>query len=881
MKEANQKEFYQTPIENLFKQFNSSEKGLSSSESQNLLKQNGKNIITKKRTLKPLKILISQFNSFLVYILLVAAIISFLISHFIDGIVISAIVLLNAFIGFFQQYKAEKSISDLKKLLVQKSKVIRDGKLSEILSENIVPGDILVLNPGDKIPADARIIESENLETNEAILTGESFPVEKFSDIIKTKVQLANQKNILFAGTQIVNGSGKAIVIATAMKTQFGKIAENLQEIETQKTPMQKRLDKFSRQVGLIILAFVAIVMLLGITEHFDLVEMFLTSVALAVSAIPEGLPAVLTISFALSSMMMSKDNVIIRRLPAVESLGSVTVICTDKTGTLTEEKMKIQKIFSGNKFYSKKSKKLFLNNREINFQKNSDLNQLFKTSVLCNNARYELDSEKDLNFIGDPTESSLVENALDFNIDKKFLIEKNPSIRKIEFSSERKMMSVLRSDDRINTLYTKGAIEKILDVCGSELISGKIEKLSEKRKKEILEQSRKMERDALRVLGFAYKNFFKKTEKIEEKGLIFLGLMGMIDPPRPEVKDAIANCKSAGIKVKMITGDSAQTALAIAKQIGIDGEILTEQELETMSDEELIKKINEISIFARATPEQKLRITKILQLKNEVVAITGDGVNDALALKSADVGIAMGIRGTDVARDVSDIVLIDDNFASLLEGVKQGRKTYDNIKKFTKYFLAVNFSEIVLVLTALLLKYPLPLLPLQILWINLITDSFPALSLVFEKEENVMNTKPRKEKSILDSIWRFIIFAGVLTFAVKFTLFLKFFNHLPIEEVRTMVLTGAILFELFFVYTCRSEKPILNKNFLSNKWLNLAVLFSIALHLTLIYTPLGNYFGVVPLSLKDWILILPFALSGLIIFEIGKIIKFKSKKQK
>jgi len=884
MKKGVVKEAYQTPVENLFKQFNSSqEKGLSSSQAEKLLEENGKNVISKKRTLRPFKILFSQFNSFLIYILIIAAVISFLINHLVDGIVISVIVLLNAGIGFFQQYKAEKSINELKKLIVSKSKVIRDGKLIGINSEDVVPGDVLVLNSGDKINADARIFESENLRTNEAILTGESFPVEKFSEILKSKVGLAKQKNMLFAGTQIVNGSAKALVVGTGMQTQFGKIAESLQEIETQKTPMQKRLDKFSKQVGFIILGFVAVVMILGVTEHFDLVEMFLTSVALAVSAIPEGLPAVLTISFAISSIMMSKGNVIIRRLPAVESLGSVTVICTDKTGTLTEEKMEIQKVFSGNDFYTKKNEKLFLKNKRIGFKKNSDLYKLFKTSILCNNARYEIsDSSEEVSFVGDPTESALVENALDFDLDKKIMIEKNPSIKKFEFDSKRKMMSVLRSSESggINTLYTKGAIEKVLEVCSSELVKGQIKNLTGKRKKEIIEQSRKMEKEALRVLGFAYKNFSEKSKVVEE-GLIFQGLMGMIDPPRPEVKDAIANCRSAGIKVKMITGDSAHTALAIAKQIGIEGEIVTEHELEKMSDGELLNRIDNIAIFARATPHQKLRITKILQEKENVVAITGDGVNDALALKSADVGIAMGVRGTDVARDVSDIVLIDDNFASLVEGVKQGRKTYDNIKKFTKYFLAVNFSEIILVLVALFFRWPLPLLPLQILWMNLITDSFPALSLVFEKGENVMKTSPRKEKSILDNIWRFVIFAGVVAFAVEIILFLIFLNDLPIEEVRTMVLTGAILFELFFVYTCRSDNFILNKKFFSNRWLNIAVIFSIAVHLVLLYTPLGSYFGVVPLTVHDWLFVLPFALSGLVIFEIGKIVRTKFGKQK
>jgi Ca2+-transporting ATPase len=871
--------------EEIFNELKTSEKGLIKEEVEKRLKEYGKNIIKRTHRLRPLKILLEQFNSFLIYILIIAAVISFFINHLVDGIVISAIVILNATIGFFQQYKAEKAIKGLKKLVIPISKVIRNEKMIEIPSSQLVPGDIVILRPGDKITADSRIIEDENLQTNEAILTGESFPIDKFSKKLLQKTTLTEQENMLFTGTQIVRGNAKAIVVSTGMNTFFGKIAGSLQKIETQKTPMQKRLDKFSKQVGIFILIFVGLVMLLGITGHFNLINMFMTAVALAVSAIPEGLPAVLTISFAISSLLMSKQNVIIRRLPAVESLGSVTVICSDKTGTITEEKMNVQVIFSNNRFYSKKDKKILFENKNIEMEKNKELFQLLKTSVLCNNARFELVKDK-YEIIGDPTEEALLSASLDLGMNKKLMIESEPSVKKFEFDSKRKMMSIVRNNGRNHVIYSKGASEKILEISGSEFVDGQIKKLTEKRKKELIEYSRKMENNALRVLAFAYKNFSSK-EKTEEKGLIFLGFAGMIDPPRKEVKAAIEQCKDAGINVKMITGDSALTAMAIAKQVGIVGKIITEKELEKMSDSVLMNSIDEISIFARITPHQKSRITKILQQKQEIVAITGDGVNDVLALKSADIGIAMGQRGTDVARDVSDIVLIDDNFASIVEGVRQGRKTYDNIKKFTKYFLAVNFSEIFLILTALILgmffgtdKWFLPLLPLQILWINLVTDSLPALSLIFEEEESVMKTKPRKEKSILEDIWKFIIFAGIFTLIIKLiTYLIGIYNNLPVAETRTIVLTTAILFELFFVYTCRSKEPLWNIGVFSNKWMNYAVLLSIALHLLLLYTPLGIVFGVVPLSLKDWLFILPFAVSGLILFEIVKFIKNTRKK--
>lgn len=868
--------------EEIFHELKTSEKGLSQKQAQERLKKYGKNVIKKTHRLRPLKILISQFKSFLIYILIIAAAVSFFIDHYLDGIVISAIIVLNATIGFFQQYKAEKAIISLKKLIIPISKVIRDGKLTEIPSLQLVPGDIVILNSGDKISADSRIIEDENLQANEAILTGESFPIDKFSKKIPQKTILSERRNMLFTGTQIVRGSAKAIIVSTGINTVFGKIAENLQEIEVQKTPMQKRLDKFSKQIGIFILAFVGLVIFLGITEHFDIINMFMIAVALAVSAIPEGLPAVLAISFAISSLLMSKRNVIIRRLPAVESLGSVTVICSDKTGTLTEEEMHIQRIFSNNNIYIKKDKDIFLKDKRINLEKNKELLQLLKTSVLCNNARFELIKNK-YEFIGDPTEKALLSASLDFGLNKKLMIEAEPSVKKFEFDSKRKMMSIVRDSGKYNVVYSKGALGKILEISSFELINGQIKKLTEKRKKEIMNSSKKMEEDALRVLAFAFKNFYQK-EKPEEKGLVFLGFVGMIDPPRKEVKEVIEQCIDAGITIKMITGDSVLTAKAIAKQIGIEGRAITEKELEKMSDAVLLNSIDKFSIFARTTPNQKLRITKILQQKGEVVAITGDGINDVLALKSADIGVAMGQRGTDVARDVSDIVLVDDNFASIVEGVKQGRKTYDNIKKFTKYFLAVNFSEIFLILFALIVgilytsdKWFLPLLPLQILWINLITDSFPALALVFEKEESVMKSKPRKEKSILNGIWKFIIIAGIFAFMIELIIYLVGINNnFPIEKTRTLVLTTAILFELLFVYTCRSKKPLWNLGIFSNKWLNYAVLLSISLHLILLYTPLANVFGVVPLSLSNWLFILPFAVSGLIIFEIGKFVKRK-----
>jgi len=576
----------------------------------------------------------------------------------------------------------------------------------------------------------------------------------------------------------------------------------------------------------------------------------------------------------------MSKHNVIIRRLPAVESLGSVSVICSDKTGTITEEKMSVKEIFSNNKFYTKREKIMLLKNKKIDIKRHKELSQLLKTGVLCNDAHYEL-IEKRYEILGDPTENALLSASLDLGLNKKIMTEAEPSIMRFEFTSKRKMMSVVRNKNKNKVLYTKGALKKVLEVSVFEMINGQVRKLTEKRKKEIIDSSIKMQENALRVLAFAFKNFHAR-EKPKEEGLIFLGFVGMIDSPRKEVKNAISQCKDAGIKVKIITGDSALTATAIAKQIGVEGKTILEEELEKMSDTDLTDSIDEIAVFARTTPQQKLRITRILQQKGELVAITGDGINDALALKSADIGIAMGIRGTDVARDVSDVVLTDDNFASIVEGVKQGRKTYDNIKKFSKYFLAVNFSEVFLILFVLLMgmlygteKWFLPLLPLQILWINLVTDSFPALSLVFEKEESVMRSKPRNEKSILDDIWKFVIAAGLIALAAELAVYLIGINNgISMEKTRTYVLTTAIMFELFFVYACRSNRSLFKIGIFSNKWMNYSVLFSIALHLILLYTPIATFFNIVPLTLKDWMFVLPFSASGLLVFEIEKVVR-------
>jgi P-type Ca2+ transporter type 2C len=859
--------------EELFKQLGSSEKGISPREAERRLKENGKNEIKESHHFKALKILWSQFNSFLIYILLASIIILISIDfysntseHLVDSIVIAAIIILNATIGFTQQYRAEKAIQNLKKFIIPKSKVLRGGIVMEVYSSKLVQGDIILLGQGDKVPADARILSLKNLQVNEATLTGESEPVTKEVSTLSQKKELAERFNMVFMGTQIVKGTCHAVIVETGMKTFFGEVAGTLQTLKEQKTPMQKRLDIFSKQLGYFTLGMVFLIMVLGSIQGFDKLDMFFIAVTLAIGAIPEGLPAVLAIAFSISASVLSKHNVIIRKLPAIETLGSVTVICSDKTGTITNEQMVVQTYFLDNKFFQiNKIKKL-----------SSSLKELIKTSLLCNEARYDLVKSKH-EFLGDPTEEALIRSALDLGIDKISLTNEHPTINKLDFDSERKMMSKLRDNGRKNILYTKGAPENVLDACSFEIVNGEIIKLTSKRRESLKKITQTMESKALRVLGFAYKILSKKEGAIE-KGLIFQGFIGMQDPPRPEVKKAIKECLSAGISVKMITGDSAETARAIASKVGIKGRLVLQGELDGMSDIELFNSIDEISIFARTTPQQKLRIAQVLQKKGNVVAMTGDGINDILALKSADVGISMGQRGTDVARDVSDIVLVNNNFTSIVEGIRNGRMAYDNIKKFVKYILSVNFSTIFLVGILSMFGLPLPITPLLILWKNIVTDSFPALSLVFEKGEDVMKSKPRSERSILKGIKKFILFGGILNFLAclgVYLITLKILN-LSIPEVQTVVATTGILFELFFVYTCRSKKPLGKIGIFSNKWLNVAILTALIIHLLLIYTIIGVPFNVVPLSLNRWLLILPFALSGLVISEILKLFRVR-----
>jgi Ca2+-transporting ATPase len=846
--------------EEVISQLKTRKEGLSPNEARKRLKKYGENQLKKTKKLNALKIFLSQFASFLIIVLIIASIISAFLNHWIDFSVILIIVFLNSFLGFFQEYKAEKAIEKLKKMLVPKVKVIRNNKIEQIDSRKIVPGDILVLNEGDKVMADARIIQCENLQINEAPLTGESNPEEKQTGVLKKETTLADRTNILYQGTEVVRGTAKAVVVATGMSTEFGKVAKMVQEVKQEKNPFKEKLDRFAKKLGVIIIGLIIIVSIIGYFLGFDKLQIFLTAVSLAVSAIPEGMPAVITITLALATKRMLKVKSLIRKLPAAETLGRTTVIASDKTGTMTEEKMQVKSIFVNGKPSNK-------------FKKNKQIEFLFKIGILCNNARLEEKNNENGDIeeyiIGDPTEKALLMVADKYGLDKKQITEQNPRIKEFPFSSERKMMSIIRLSEKSYINYVKGAPEIILEKSGSEIINGKVKKLDEKRKKQLIREYEKMASQGLRVLGFAYKEVISKEIKQEkvERNLVFVGFQGMIDPARPDVKKAIKDCQKAGIKVIMITGDSAITAKAIGRTIGLKGKLLTSKQLKKMSDEVLKEKIKETSVFARVSPEDKLRIVKILKQTKEIVAVTGDGVNDAPALKKADIGIAVG-RGTDVAKDASDMIILDNNFASIVKAVKEGRRVYDNVQKFVKYMLSANFYEIILILFAIIIGLPLPLLPLQILWLNLITDSLPALSLSTEQpEQNIMKRKPSK-KEILHGIKGFIFVAGILVFIASLLIFYLYLKD--IEKARTMAATTGFLFEMILVFNCKAKGSIFKSRF--NKYILYAIGASLALHLIVLYTPLNSVFSFVPLGIFDWLKILGLGILGFFIMELAKL---------
>jgi len=860
-------DYYKESPEEVLKKLRTSKRGLSKSEVQKRFAKYGKNVIEKVKTKSKIRILFSQFNSFLIYILILAGLVSLFIGHNIDAAVIFAIVIINGLIGFAQEYKAEEIIEKLKKSLSYKAIVVREGKRQEVDSRLLVPGDIVVFEAGDKVLADCRVLECENFQVNEAVLSGESFPIAKQTDAFTQNVILAERKNMVYAGTTVSKGHATAVIIKTGSNTEFGNLANLVQTTESDKTPLEKKINLFSTHISIAILAFVFVAFLIGIYLGVGTLEMFMVAVSLAIGAIPEGLPAIIAITLAASITQMKKVNTLVRKLPSAETLGRATVICTDKTGTLTEEKLTIDSIYSGKKINVATMKKL-----------DGQTKKLLEIGMFCNNARDEGSV-----ILGGPTETALIAIGKQFGLNKKTLTEQNPRHTEFSFTSERKIMSIIRKNGAMHTSYVKGAPQFILEKCTKELVNGKLSLLSKSRRQELEKILADMEQNGLRVLGLAFKELGKsvaakdKLQESAETRLIFTGFIGMIDPPRKEVKNAIRQAQEAGITVKVITGDSAGTTEAVARKLGLKGTTIKGRVLEGLNKKQFENAVVEHTIFARVTPEQKLKIVDVLKAKGEVVGVTGDGVNDILALKRADIGIAMGVRGTDVARESSDVVLLDDNFASIVGAVKQGRRVFDNMKKSIKFLLAANLGEVVAVIIGLIMGLPLIFLPLAILWMNLVTDSLPALALAVEPAEpNVLKRKP-ENKNLLHGIWNYTLVAGILMVISSLIIFNYAFSNFNVEIARTMAITTAIFFELFFVFSCKSKQSLFKTGILNNKLLLGAVALSIGLQLIAIYTVFGNLFEFVPLTLSQlgWSILA--GSSGLIVFEgwkLGKMVK-------
>ncbi|HFJ9447881.1 cation-translocating P-type ATPase [Bacillus cereus group sp. TH243-1LC] len=854
------------------------------------LKQYGSNELATKQKRTLLQRIFAQINDVLVYVLIIAALISAFVGEWADASIIALVVVLNAVIGVVQESKAEQALEALKKMATPKAIVKRDGELKEIPSEHVVPGDIVMLDAGRYIPCDLRLIETANLKVEESALTGESVPVDK--DAIyhpsmqsDEQVPLGDQKNMAFMSTLVTYGRGVGVAVETGMNSQIGKIATLLHEADDDMTPLQKSLAQVGKYLGFVAVAICIVMFLIGFLQGRDTLEMFMTAISLAVAAIPEGLPAIVSIVLAIGVQRMIKQNVIIRKLPAVEALGSVTIICSDKTGTLTQNKMTVTHFYSDNTYDQ-------LESLNVN---NDAQHLLLENMVLCNDASYNNDSQT-----GDPTEIALLVAGSTFNMQKDHLEKIHERVNELPFDSDRKMMSTVHTYDESYYSMTKGAIDKLLPRCTHIFKNGKIEVLTDADKDQILEAAGSMSQEALRVLSFAFKQYNSNDVDIDhlEENLIFIGLVGMIDPPRTEVKDSITECKKAGIRTVMITGDHKDTAFAIAKELGIAeeiSEIMIGTELDNISDTELANKIDRLHVFARVSPEHKVKIVKALRAKGNIVSMTGDGVNDAPSLKQADVGVAMGITGTDVAKGAADVVLTDDNFSSIVKAVEEGRNIYRNIKKSILFLLSCNFGEIITLFLAILLGWATPLRPIHILWVNLITDTLPALSLGVDPEDpDVMKEKPRHAKeSLFSGSVPFLIFNGVVIGLLTLIAFIagaKFYTgdtHLfplfpeQIDEdallhAQTMAFVVLSFSQLVHSFNLRSRtKSIFSIGIFTNKYLVFSLLIGVLMQVCIIsIPPLANVFGVHALTMRDWGFVLLLSIIPLVVNEIIKLVK-------
>ena len=841
--------------------------GLPDDEAQKRFERYGPNNLKEKKKESIFVKFIKQFNDFMIITLIIAAIISAVVSKlngeadYIDSIIIVAIVIFNAIMGLVQEQKAEKSLEALKKMSAPNAKVRRNGRVQEIDAAMVVPGDIVILEAGNYVPADCRLINSYNLKIEESALTGETIPsLKDSSKILKENTAMGDLCNMVFATTIVVNGHGEAIVVETGMNTRVGKIAGMIIEDESPETPIQKKLAEVGKILAIACIIICVLIFVIGIFKRIPIIEMFMTSVGLAVAAIPEGLPAIVTIMLSIGVTKMAKKNSIIRKLPAVETLGSSSVICSDKTGTLTQNKMTVTEV--RNCFGR-------ANSNERKF--------ILELGTMCTDTTEERINGK-LGFVGEATEVAISNAAMEEGVSKSFLYDEMKRINDIPFDSKRKMMTTIHKYGNGYRIITKGAPDVLLKRCSNCYSGGQIVPIFSK-KDDINEQNNQMAEKALRVIAVAYKDVEKLPEMQDaEKDLIFCGLIGMIDPPREGVIEAVRTCRRAGIKTVMITGDHLQTAKAIAKELGIlkRGDLAIDGEtLERMSQHELEQNIMDYSVFARVSPEHKVRIVKAFQSTGAVVAMTGDGVNDAPALKNADIGIAMGKGGTDVAKNAADMILLDDNFVTIVEAVKQGRNIYDNIKKAIHFLISTNIGEIVTIFFGLVLGIKSPLLAIQLLWINLVTDSLPAIALGLEKEEeNIMSRLPRNPKKNLfaDGLWWKIIIEGAMLGMFTLLAFSIGNRLYSVEVGRTMAFLTLGILELVHSFNIKSEESIFKIGIFENKYLVGALVLGVILQvIVVVVSPLAQVFSLVPLTGMQWLYTILIAVAPIPIVEIQK----------
>jgi Ca2+-transporting ATPase len=922
-----QNSWYNNDIEYVLKQLDTTPNGLSQEEADARFERYGPNELQKTGGINPLKMFLQQFMDPMVMILIVAILISLFTSlsgfgeeegGVIDAIVISAIVIFNAVFGFVQEYKSEQALEALKQMAAPKARVKRDGKWTIIESRNIVPGDVIGLEPGDLVAADGRVMYAVGFSADEAPLTGESISVRKVIDPIYLRNPVVgDMKNMVFQGTTITAGKGNAIVTSTGMNTQFGKIAELVQESEKSMTPLQVDLEDLGKKLGLLIIALCAIVLAAEIIKDVSdsLMDELLAAIALAVSAIPEGLPAVVTITLAIGVQRMVARNAIVRRLPSVETLGSTTVICTDKTGTVTKNEMTVTTIFTNGMTISvsgvgynrtgsfTRASEPFDIQSDINTRKVLEIGQLCSNSLL----QEEPSERSDWTIVGDPTEGALLVVAEKAGLTYKDTMKRFTEVTEISFDSARKRMTSINKDENGKLIaFTKGAPEVLLPLCTRILENGQVNELSPQMRDSIIGISAGLAENALRVLAFAYRPLESEMSDWEpemvERELIFAGLVGMMDPPREEVRDAIKLCKSSGIRPIMITGDHKLTARAVAVEVGLiprDGEVLGGVDLDKLTPEEFTQAVMRCNVYARVAPEHKLRIVSALKANNQITAMTGDGVNDAPAIKASNIGISMGIRGADVTKEASDVILTDDNFATIVSAIEKGREIYSNIRKFVRFLLAANFDEVFLIFTIIMLGLPLPITAIQILWLNLATDGFPALALgVDPPESGVMDRPPRKPgaKMMDRGMGSFIVIAGLVAFVASVTVFFStltiYGGWIPgingpivdwttdvssvtgtswayiLTHARSAVFVSVVTFELLFVWNCRDEyHPVWKTEVRGSKVLMGAVALSVILTLATVYFyPLAVLFGTVPLNVIDWAIIVLTSVFALLI---------------